>query len=138
VTVAISSVIGDAEIRESWLYWNTTDTTTTWTCWVVTQKALGCVRVEYAKYLYDDLEEHNIKVTPSRQTAWVRPLSAITELRWGAIYAAEAELDTYYPAERITVTFTDREIAIPEADFPVEQRLTADRFLTALRESVDY
>jgi hypothetical protein len=139
VVVAIGSVIGDEEIRESWPYWNTTPTTTTWTCWVVTQNAaLGCVRVEYQKYLYDDLEERTNKVTPSSQSSWVRPLSGVTGLRWGAVYEAPSEFDTYYPAEPITVTFTDWETTIPEADFPVEQRPKADQLLAAIRKSVNF
>ena len=138
VVVAIGSVIGDAEIQASWLYWNTTPTTTTWTCWVVTQKALGGVRVEYGKTLYDDLDERRNRVTPSSQSAWVRPLSGIIGLRWGAIYGAEAEFDTYYPAEPITVTFTDRETKIPEDDFPVEQCSKADQLLAAIRKEVGF
>ena len=132
----MGSVIGDAEIQASWPYWNTTATTTTWTCWVVTQNALGCVRVEYQKYLYDDIEERTNKLTPSSQSAWVRPLSGVTELRWGAVYEEQAEFDTYYPAEPLTVTFTDWETKIGEADFPVDQRPKADQLLAAIRKSL--
>jgi hypothetical protein len=46
--------------------------------------------------------------------------------------------DTYYPADPVTVTFTDWETTIPETDFPVDQRQTADRFLTALRRGVTF
>jgi hypothetical protein len=138
VLVAMGSVIGDAEIQASWPYWNTTATTTTWTCWVVTQNALGCVRVEYQKYLYDDIEERTNKLTPSSQSAWVRPLSGVTELRWGAVYAEQAEFDTYYPAEPLTVTFTDWETKIGEADFPVDQRPKADQLLAAIRKSLNF
>jgi hypothetical protein len=138
VVVAIGSIIGDAEIRESWPYWNTTESTTTWTCWVVTEKALGCVRVEYKKYLYDDMEERRERLTPSSQSAWVRPLSGVIGLRWGAVYEAESEHDTYYPAEPITVTFTDWEATIPAADFSADQRLKADQLLAAIRKGVDF
>lgn len=138
VVVAIGSVIGDAKIVASWPDWNTTNTTTTWTCWVVTQKALGYARVEYAKNLYDEHEEHRHALTPSNQSAWVRPLTGVIGLRWGAIFEAQAIHDTYYPADPITVTFTDWETTIPEADFPVDQRRTADRFLTALRKGVNF
>jgi hypothetical protein len=139
VVVAIGSVIGDAEFRESWPYWNTTATTTTWTCWVVTEKTLGCVRVEYAKCHYDDIEEHSAKLTPSSQSAWVRPLSGVIGLRWGAVYEAQGEHDTYYPAEPITVMFTDGETTIPEEpDFAVDQRPKADQLLAALRKGVNF
>ena len=138
VVVAIGSVIGEAEIRESWPYWNTTAATTTWTCWVVTQNTLGCVRVEYRRHLYDDIEERTNELTPSSQSAWVRPLSGVTGLRWGAVYEAESEFDTYYPAEPITVTFTDWETTIPGADFPVDQRPKADQLLAAIRKSVNF
>jgi Fe-S-cluster formation regulator IscX/YfhJ len=138
VVAAIGSVIGGAKIEASWPDWNTTNTTTTWTCWVVTQKALGYARVEYEKNLYDEHEEHRHALTPSNQSAWVRPLTGVIGLRWGAVSEAEAMQDTYYPADPITVTFTDWETTIPEADFPVDQRRTADRFLTALRRCVNF
>jgi hypothetical protein len=56
----------------------------------------------------------------------------------GCVSEAQAMQGTCYPADPITVTFTDWETTIPEADFPVDQRPTADRFLTALRRGVNF
>jgi hypothetical protein len=138
VVVAIGSVIGDAEILASWPNCETTDATTTWTCWVVTQNALGCVRVEYQKDLYDDIAERTHRLTPSSQSAWVRPLSGVTGLRWGAFYEEQAEFDTYYPAEPLTVTFIDWETKIPEVDLPLDQRKKADQLVAAIRKSLNF
>lgn len=135
----MGSVIGDADIEVAWPRWSTDDTRprTTWTCWVVTRKALGYVRVQYDKAYYDRREEHRQMLTPSNQSAWVRPLSRLVELRWGAIYEAESQHDTYYPAEPITATFTDGEITIPEGDLLFGDRGAADRILTALRKGAN-
>jgi hypothetical protein len=136
--VAIGSIIGNAEIQAAWPDWNTTDTATMWTCWIVTQKALGYVRVEYDRAHYDEYQDRQNPLTPSNQSAWVRPLASVVELRWGAVYEAQAYHDTYHLAEPIMVTFTDRETTIPEeAHFPVEHRPTADLFLTALLKGVN-
>jgi hypothetical protein len=138
VVVAMGSVIGDAEIQASWPYWDTTATTTTWTCWVVTQNALGCVRVEYQKDLYDDIAERTHRLIPSSQSAWVRPLSGVVGLRLGAVYEEQGESDTYYPAEPPTVMFTDWEAKIGEANFPVAQRKKADQLVAAIRKSLNF
>ena len=137
VVVAIAAVIGDVEIAAAWTNWDTTTDTqaTTWTSWVVTERTIGHVRVIYQKALYDEYAERQHKLTPSEQSAWVRPLTGVTKLQWGAFYEAQEKDNAYYPAGPITVTFTDGEATIPKkGQLPVEQRSTADRFLTALRK----
>jgi hypothetical protein len=57
VVVSIGAVIGDAQIAESLPSWTTTEKTTSWSCWVATQRALGYVSIEYEKYPYDQHEE---------------------------------------------------------------------------------
>jgi hypothetical protein len=138
VVEALAALVADAKIEAAWPDWNSTDSTTTWTCWIVTPKALGYVRVEYGRADYDEHADGEQKLTPSSQSAWLRPLSDAIQLRWGAVHEAPAQHDTYYPAEPITVTFSDGETTIPERDFPVEQRPTADRLLTAIRKAVKF
>jgi hypothetical protein len=135
VVVALASVIGDAGSLASWASWDCTESTTTWSCWIVTERALGHVNIAYGRTLYDQGEEQQHQLEPSSHSAWVRPLAHVTGLRFGHFYAAN--VTTYYPAEPITVTFPDAETTIPGPNFPVEQRPAADRFLTALRAGVD-
>lgn len=85
--------------------------------------------------------QRQIPLTPTSMESWVRPLSGISKLRWGAVYEHSGEFDTYLPAEPITVTFTDGlETTIPEADssIPTEQRSAVDALLTALRKGVSF
>jgi hypothetical protein len=138
VVEAIAAVVQNAKIEAAWPDWNSTDSMTTWTCWIVTPKALGHVRVEYGSARYDEHAEGQHKLTPSSQSAWLRPLADVIQLRWGAVQEAGAQPDTYYRTEPITVRFSDGETTIPEADFPVEQRPTADRLLTALRRGLNF
>ena len=139
VVVAIASVIGGAGIQAAWPSWYTTGATTTWTCWVVTQRALGYVRVEYGKALYDQHAERERQLVPSSQSAWVRPLADVLGLRWGAVYESQRNDNAYEPAEPITVTFTDRETTIPEdGDVLGGDRPALDRVLTALREGANF
>jgi hypothetical protein len=138
VVEAIAAVVAGARIEAAWPDWNGTDSTTTWTCWIVTPKALGYVCVEYGRALYDEHADREAKLTPSSQSAWLRPLADVIQLRWGAVHEAGAQCETYYLAEPITVTFSDGETKIPEADFPVEQHPTADRFMTALRKGLNF
>ena len=135
---AIAAVVADAKIEAAWPVWNSTDSTTTWTCWIVTPKALGHVRVEYGGALYDEHADREHKLTPSSQSAWLRPLTDVIQLRWGAVREAQPQHDTYYPAEPITVTFSDGETTIPEGDFPVEQHPKADQVLAAIRRAVNF
>jgi hypothetical protein len=138
VVEAIAAVVPGAKIEAAWPDWNSTDSTTTWTCWIVTPKILGHVRVEYGRALYDEDADREHKLTPASQSAWLRPLTDVIQLRWGAVHGAQAQQETYYPAEPITVTFSDGETTIPDGDFPVEQAPTAGRFLTALRKGVGF
>jgi hypothetical protein len=137
VVLAIAAVVGDGEIAAAWTDWDTTTDTqaTTWTCWVVTERTVGHVRVIYQNALYDEHAERQHKLTPSEQSAWVRPLTDVTKLQWGAFCEAQEKDNAYYPADPITVTFTDGEATIPKKrELPVDQRSKADRFLTALRK----
>ncbi len=141
VVLAIGRVIGDAEIQAAWPDWAVANTnpTTTWTCWIVTQSALGFVRVEYGRAHYDEYAERQHKLTPSNQSAWVRRLNDIVEVRWGAVYEAQERDNDYCPAEPITVRFADWETAIPsEGGIPVERRSAADGLLTALRNGANF
>jgi hypothetical protein len=138
VVEAIAAVVPDAKIEAAWPDWNSTDSTTTWTCWIVTPKTLGHVRVEYGSALYDEHADNQHKLAPSSQSAWLRPLTDVIQLQWGAIHEAHAQPETYYPAEPITVTFSDGKITIPEGDFPVEQGPTAGKLLSAIRKGLDF
>lgn len=136
--LAVAVVVGDAEIEAAWPAWDTTSAeTTTWTCWVVTERILGHVRVEYERGFYDEHAEREHKLTPSSRSSWVRPLNSVTRLQWGAFYEAPEKDDAYHPAEPIKVKFPNWETPIPDGGLPVEQRSTADRFLTALRKGAN-
>ena len=138
VVEALAALVGGAKIEAAWPDWHSTDSTTTWTCWIVTPTALGHVCVEYARGRYDEHADREHKLTPSSQSAWLRPLSDVIQLQWGAVHEAQAQQDTYFPAEPITVTFSDGQTRIPEGDFPVEQRPRADRLLAAIRKAVNF
>jgi hypothetical protein len=138
--VAIASVIGQkAEIEAAWLGWATGAGTgaTTYTCWVVTGRAVGHVSVAYDRELYDERTDRENSLTPTSMASWVRPLAGIIGLRWDAFYEDSSHDDTYYPAQPITVRFTDSfEITIPEEanSVPPEQRPTVEDLLKALRK----
>jgi hypothetical protein len=141
VVLAIGTVTGGDEVKAAWPDWITTDpAATTWTCWVVTQKALGFVQVEYEKALYDEYSEREHNLNPKKQTAWVRRLSDIIEVGWGAVYEAQERDKDYCPAEPITIRFADWATAIPttEGGIPPERRSAADGLLTALREGAGF
>ena len=135
---AVQAVVRGAAIEAAWPDWHSTDSTTTWTCWVVTAKILGYVRVEYERVSYDEPADREHTLTPSSQSAWLRPLKDVIQLRWGAVHAAGAQPDTYHLAEPMTVTFSDGETTIPERDFSVEERPTAERFMIALRRGLGF
>jgi hypothetical protein len=137
VVEAIAAVVPGAKIEAAWPDWNSTDSTTTWTCWIVTPEALGYVRVEYGRADYDEPADREHKLTPSSQSAWVRKLTSVVGLQFGAFCEAN-ERDAYHPVAPITVMFSVGQTTIPETDFPAEQRQTADRFLTALRRGLGF
>jgi hypothetical protein len=138
VVVAVNSIIGDLDRAAAWSSMDTTESSTTWSCWVVTECSIGHVRIEYEKYLYDQGEEPRSELTPSGWSAWVRPLADIVGLRYGAFYAAQGEPTIFEPAGPITVIFTNGEISIPEGPVPVEQRAAADRIFSAIRAGVNF
>jgi hypothetical protein len=140
VVVAIASVIGDAAgIRAAWTSRATGSATgnTTYTCWVVTDRTLGHVSVEYARDMYDEDADREHNLTPTSMESWVRPLGGVIRLQLGAVHEDSSLDDTYYPAQPFSVKFTDGfEVTIPEeaAAVPPEQRCAVDAFLTALRK----
>jgi hypothetical protein len=138
VVEAVQAVVRGAGIEAAWPDWKCTDSTTTWSCWVVTAKILGYVRVEYGRASYDETAEREQKLTPSSQSAWLRPLTDVIQLRWGAVQASPAQRDTYHLSEPMTVTFSNGETTIPERDFSVEERPTADRIMTAVRKGLGF
>lgn len=44
VVVALTSVLRDADTASAWASMDVAPSTTTWTCWVVTEKSVGHVR----------------------------------------------------------------------------------------------
>lgn len=139
VSIAVASVIGESEIQATWPQYVTSDGTTVWTCWVLTERSLGYVHVEYELRDYDRRNEtQNGVVTPSKQSAWARPLADITKLELCAFYQSAQEDDEYQPAEPTTLVFRDEKIVIPAGEFPPEDRRRADRFISALRKGVGF
>ena len=139
VVVALNSIIGDgADEATSYVSMDTTQSTTTWNCWVVTEHSIGHARIDYDRYLYDQHQESQEEVTPSAWSTWVRPLYDILGLRYGAFYAVEGTPTVFEPAEPITVIFGNEEIRIPERPVPVEQRAALGNFVTRLRDHVEF
>lgn len=139
VVAALNSIIdGDPDTASAWPSMETTASSTTWSCWIVTERSVGHVRIQYAKYQYDQREEPQREITPSAWSAWVRPLADIVGIRYGAYYVVPSKPTIFLPAEPIKVIFSDGEISIPDGPFPVEDRSTADRIFSRLRASVNF
>jgi hypothetical protein len=51
VVVALGSLIGHSSKLVVWPSMDTTVSTTTWSCWVVTERSLGRLKIEYEKPL---------------------------------------------------------------------------------------
>jgi hypothetical protein len=138
VVVALASIIGDADGVAVWPSMDTTQSTTTWSCWIVTERALGHVRIEYEKSSYDQDEEAVKELTAAAWSAWVRPLANVTGLRFGPFYATQRKPAVFEPVEPIAVIFTDAEISIPDGPIPVDERPEVDRIISAIRALVNF
>jgi hypothetical protein len=141
VVLAIASVIRDAGIRAACASRATGSETgkTTYTCWVVTDTALGHVSVEYDRDMYDERTDRQHNLTPTSMASWVRPLAGIIRIEWGAVYEDSSRGDTYYPAQPIKATFTDGfEVTIPDGPLLVEQRSAVDGLLTWIRKGAKF
>jgi hypothetical protein len=139
VVVALNSVLGEiADTALSWSLMTTTETTTTWTCWVVTELVLGHVRVEYTAAIYDQSAEAQRELTPSAWSAWVRPLADIVELRYGAFYSAPGKSTVFEPAEPLTLIFANGDKCKIPGPIPADQRGAADNLFTKIRAGAKF
>jgi hypothetical protein len=138
VVVAVNSIIGNSVSAAVWSSTNTTGSTTAWSCWVVTERAVGHVLIKYKKAEYDEREERQNELTPSNWSVWVRPLADIVGLRYGAFYAVEGKPTVFDPAQPIKVIFSDGAVNIPAGPIPIDQRAEVGRIVTALREGVKF
>ena len=138
VVVAVNSVIDNSVSAAAWSSMDTTESTTTWSCWVVTERSLGHVLIKYKKAEYDEREERQKELTPSSWSVWVRPLADVIGLRYGAFYAADGQPNVFYPAEPVKVIFSDGAVSIPAGPIPIDQRAEVGRVITALREFVTF
>jgi hypothetical protein len=138
VVVALNSIIDNSVSAAAWSSMNTTESTTAWSCWVVTERSVGHVLIKYKKAEYDEREERQKELTPSSWSVWVRPLADIVGLRYGAFYAAEGKPTVFDPAEPIKVIFSDGAVNIPAGRIPIDQRAQVGRIIAALREGVNF
>jgi len=140
VVVALASVAGDSDTDRMavWPSMATTASTTTWSCWIVTERSLGHVRIEYEKYLYDLGDEAVWELAPSDWSAWVRPIANVIGFRFGPFYPAHRQATIFEPAERVVVTFPDGDVNIPDGPVPVDQRANLGRIIEALRAAVNF
>ncbi len=138
VVVALNSIIDKSVSAAAWSWMDTTASTTAWTSWVVTERAVGHVLIKYKKADYDEREERQNELTPSSSSVWVRPLADIIGIRYGAFYAAEGKPTVFYPAEPIKVIFSDGAVSIPAGPIPIDQRAEVGRIIRALREGVNF
>jgi hypothetical protein len=138
VVVAVNSIIDNSVRAAAWSSLNTTESTTAWSCWVVTERSVGHVLIKYKKAHYDERQERQQELTPSGWSVWVRPLADIIGLRYGAFYAAEGKPTVFEPAQPIKVIFSDGAVNIPAGPIPIDQRAEVGRIITALREGVKF
>jgi hypothetical protein len=138
VVVALNSIIDQSVSAATWSWMDTTASTTTWTCWAVTERSVGHVLIKYKKAEYDERAERENALRPSSWSVWVRPLADIIGIRYGAFYEAEGNPTVFYPAEPIKVIFSDGAVSIPAGPIPIDQRAEASRVITALREFVTF
>ena len=138
VVVAVSSIIDNSARAAVWSPMNTTQSTTTWSAWVVTERSVGHALIKYKKAGYDQHEERQRELAPSGWSVWVRPLADIVGLRYGAFYAVEGKPTAFDPAEPIKVIFSDTAVSIPAGPIPVDQRAEVGRVIRALREGVNF
>jgi hypothetical protein len=138
VVVALNSIIDKSVSAAAWSSMSTTETTTAWSCWVVTERSVGHVLVRYKTSEYDESKERQNELTPSNWTVWVRPLSDIIGIRYGAFYGAEGKATVFDPAQPIKVIFSDCAVSIPAGPIPIDQRAEVGRIITALREGVNF
>jgi hypothetical protein len=138
VVVAVNSIIGNSVSAAVWSSTNTTGSTTAWSSWVVTERAVSHVLIKYKKAEYDEREERQNEFTPSNWSVWVRPLADIVGLRYGAFYAVEGKPTVFDPAQPIKVIFSDGAVNIPAGPIPIDQRAEVGRIVTALREGVKF
>src|ERR1700744_5217837 len=125
VVVAVNSIIDNSGSAAVWVTMAATQSTTTWNCWVATERALGHAIIKYKKADYDQLEESGNKLHPSGWSVWVRPLADIICIRYGAFVPSEENPNVFDPADPIKVTFSDGGVSIPASPIPVDQRAEA-------------
>jgi hypothetical protein len=138
VVVALNSIIDKSVSAATWSSMDTTATTTVWRCWAVTERSVGYVLIRYKRTGYDEREERQKELAPSNCSVWVRPLTDIIGIRYGAFSAAEGDPNVFYPAEPIKVIFSDGGVSIPAGPIPADQRAEVSRLITALREFMKF
>jgi hypothetical protein len=138
VVVAVNSIIDNSVSAAVWSSMDSTQSTTTWSCWIVTERAVGHALVKYKKAEYDQHAERETELTPSGWSVWVRPLADIVGLRYGAFCAAEDKPTVFCPVEPIKAVFSDRAVSIPAGPIPIDQRAEVGRIIRAIREGVDF
>ena len=138
VIVAVNSIIDKSVSAAAWSSMATTQSTTAWSCWVVTERSVGHALIKYKKALYDVHEERQQELTPSGWSVWVRPLADIVGLRYGAFYAGQDKPTVFDPVAPLTVIFSDGGVRIPAGPVPIDQRAEVGRIFGALREGVNF
>ena len=138
VVIAVNSIIDRSVSAAVWALMNATQSTTTWSCWVATERSVGHALIKYKKAEYDRREERQEELTPSGWSVWVRPLADIVGIRYRSFSAAEGDPTVFDPAEPIKVIFSDGGVSIPAGPIPIDQRAEAGRIIRAVREGVNF
>lgn len=117
---------------------------TEWTAYAATRAALAHVMVEFDEFKYTadterDVEEYRGRyATPTLRSAWVRPLSRVTEL---VITRSDAFADTGRLNVAASVRFTDVAdlVELPDQHdmFDDGQWARADELLRVIRDGID-
>ena len=138
VVVAVNSIIDNSVSAAVWASMDATQTTTTWSCWVATERSVGHALVKYKQAEYDRHEERQKELIPSGWSVWVRPLADIIGIRYGSFSAAAGNPSVFDPVAPIKVIFSDGGVSIPARPIPIDQRAEVGRIIRALREGVNF
>jgi hypothetical protein len=138
VVVALNSIIDKSVSTATWSSMDTTASTTVWKCWAVTERSVGYALIRYKTADYDEHQERQKELAPSNWSVWVRPLTDIIGIRYGAFSAAEGNPNVFYPVEPIKIIFSDGGVSVPAGPIPTDQRAEVSRLITALREFVRF
>lgn len=143
VFTTVAALTGTSKILESVVGFDPAPESI-WRIYALTEKCLVhvVVRYEAEHYNLDESQEPRYRSTPvvhHVDTAWMRPLTSVTEISVGSVGILRdlSSTSQWYPAS-LAILFSDGfRVELPAQDRSFSQgRERSDRFLVALRDSV--